>query len=128
MFSACNWLGGEQASLNINYSSASNFREAGYTPVQTNESYVGGQVRQYGNLSFARVYQAGHMVPSYQPETAYQIFMRAMFNKDVATGAKDISDDYSTEGPASTWHIKNEVMPAPEPECYILYPDTCTEE
>ena len=93
-----------------------------------NETYVGGQVRQYGNYSFSRVYQAGHMVPSYQPETSYKIFMRAMFNKDIATGTLDLTDSLKTKGPLSTWHIKNEVFPAPEPECYILAHDTCTEE
>lgn len=125
---ACNWLGGEQVSLHINHSSAGEFRNAGYTPIQVNDSYVGGQVRQYGNLSFSRIYQAGHMVPSYQPETAYRVFMRAMFNKDIATGKTALSDDYNTDGPSSTWHIKNKVIPAPDPECYILNPGTCTEE
>ena len=125
---ACNWLGGEQVSLNINYSSAGKFRNAGYTPIRVNNSYIGGQARQHGNLSFSRIYQAGHMVPSYQPETAYQVFMRVMVNKDIATGKAALSDDYSTDGPSSTWHIKNEVFPAPDPECYILNPGTCTEE
>lgn len=36
------------------------FRKAGYTKIQTNKAYVGGYVRQYGNLSFSRVLQAGH--------------------------------------------------------------------
>ncbi|MCJ1435632.1 hypothetical protein MMC27_005007 [Xylographa pallens] len=82
-----------------------------------------------GNLSFSRAYQAGHMVPSYQPETAYEISVRTMFNKDVATGQTQVKDDYSTVGPPSTFHIKNDVLPAPEPESYILSPLwTCTEE
>ena len=67
-------------------------------------------------------------VPSYQPETAYEIFMRAIFNKDIATGLIDLADDYTTFGPSSTFQIKNEVLPAPNPECYILGPSTCTEE
>jgi hypothetical protein len=45
-------------------------------------------VRQYGNLSYIRTYQAGHSIPSYQPETAYQIFTRALFNLDIATGTQ----------------------------------------
>ena len=53
---ACNWIGGEQVSLAINYTDSEQFRSAGYTPIQTNSSYVGGQVRQYGNFSFSRVY------------------------------------------------------------------------
>ena len=53
--------------------------------------------------------------------------MRAMFNKDIATGTIPLSDNYSTRGPSSTWG-KSEVLPSPEPECYILNPRTCTEE
>ena len=125
---ACNWLGGERASLAIPYSHNESFRAAGYAPIVVNESYVGGQVRQHGNLSFSRVYQAGHMVPAYQPETAYRIFMRAMFNRDIATGTLPLSDTLSTVGPSEVGHIKNEVLPAPEPRCYILDPGaTCVE-
>lgn len=51
-----------------------------------------------------------------------------MFNKDVATGMIPVTDDYSTEGPSSTWHIKNEIPSFPQPTCYILSPETCTEE
>ena len=68
------------------------------------------------------------MIPSYQPETAYKIFMRAMFNRDIATGRIDLTDSYSTKGPSSTWHIKNDVLPSPESECYILEPSGCSEE
>lgn len=56
----CNWLGGEAISLAINSTFAAEFASAGYVDVQTNASYVGGLVRQYGSLSFTRVYEAGH--------------------------------------------------------------------
>ena len=125
---ACNWLGGEQVSLNVQYSSAGAFREAGYAPIQSNKACIGGQARQFGNLSFSRIDQSGRMVPSYQPETAYQIFMRALLNKDIATGERTISDNYSTVGPSSTWQFKNEVLSVPKSECYILNPDTCPEK
>lgn len=51
---ACNWIGGEAVSLAINYTEREQFHAAGYTAIQTNDSYSGGQVRQYGNLSFNR--------------------------------------------------------------------------
>lgn len=127
----CNWIGGEEVSLNVDYSQSSKFRDAGYTDVQVNSSYVGGQVRQHGNFSFTRVYQAGHKVPSYQPETSWEIFHRVMFNRDIATGEKDIvaGDSYSTKGSPTTFHIKNEVPPMPAPTCYILaLTDTCEQE
>ncbi|KAJ5663381.1 Carboxypeptidase S1 [Penicillium longicatenatum] len=128
---ACDWIGGEDVSLGIEYSKAPSFRAAGYSPLRTNSSYIGGQVRQHGNFSFARVYQAGHEVPAYQPQTAYEIFHRALFNRDLATGKIDTARNasYSTEGPSSTWHIKNEVPESPEPVCYILsLESTCTED
>jgi len=51
---------GEAISLAIKYKQASSFAAAGYSKLQTNDSYVGGMVRQYGKFSFTRVYQAGH--------------------------------------------------------------------
>lgn len=57
----CNWIGGERAVLAVEYSGTEDFRKAGYEPlVYGANKTVGGQVKQYGNYSFARVYQAGH--------------------------------------------------------------------
>jgi carboxypeptidase C (cathepsin A) len=127
---ACNWYGGEAVSLAIDYTDADKFRAAGYEGIRTNDSYVGGQVRQYGNLSFSRVYESGHEVPAYQPETAYRIFMRALFNRDIATGEVDTvaNGSYRTEGPADTLAFTNE-EPVPEIMfCYTRDLSTCTEE
>ncbi|KAH9217656.1 putative lysosomal protective protein precursor [Leptodontidium sp. 2 PMI_412] len=124
---ACNWLGGETASLAIKYSRSEDFKKAGYAPILGSEG-VGGFVRQFGNFSFSRVFQAGHEVPWYQPEVSYNIFMRAMFNKDIATGLLPVFDELSTIGPSSSFHVKNAVPEAPEPKCYILSPGTCTFE
>ena len=71
------------------------------------------------------------MVPSYQPEASLAIFQRALFNRDIATGTVDLAAggwNYSSEGPASTWRVLNDVLPAPEPVCYVLEPASCTEE
>ncbi|PWY88196.1 lysosomal protective protein precursor [Aspergillus heteromorphus CBS 117.55] len=124
---ACNWVGGEKASLAIPYSRISDFAEAGYTPLQTSEG-VDGMTRQFGNYSFTRVYQSGHEVPAYQPVAAYEIFMRATFNKDIATGLVDVSDDFQTPGPSDTWHIKNVPPVVPAQKCYVLDPGTCGPE
>ncbi|OQN96342.1 hypothetical protein B0A48_17598 [Cryoendolithus antarcticus] len=78
----CPWLDVEQLSLQANWSGAESFRKAGYEQIVVNDSYVGGVVRQYGGLSFSRVFQAGHDVSFYQPETSYQIFNRALANRD----------------------------------------------
>ncbi|KFY09286.1 hypothetical protein V491_08278 [Pseudogymnoascus sp. VKM F-3775] len=124
---ACNWLGGEAVSELIEYEGAKGFKSAGYAPIVTSEG-EGGFVRQYGNYSFSRVFQAGHEVPWYQPEVSYEIFMRAMFNRDIATGLLPVSDDLTTTGLSSTFHIKNEVPEYPEPKCYVRAPGTCTPE
>lgn len=140
---ACNWVGGEAASLAIPHRHRGAFARAGYEALTVSGSpeeppFVPyGLTRQHGNLSFTRVYQAGHMVPSYQPEASLRIFERALFNKDIATGAVDLTatggwnseaEIYRTEGPGDTWWKKNEIMPVPKAECYILQSMTCTEE
>lgn len=130
---ACNWMGGEQVSLDIPWEHQDDFAAAGYAPLQTKiksnctEQEL-GQVRQYGNLTYIRVYQAGHATPSYQPEASYDIFNRALFNLDVATGKVDTvaNPDYHTEGPSDTFHIRSEVPPQYEQFCYILDPSSCT--
>ena len=124
---ACNWVGGELASLAIPYSGAEDFANAGYAPLITGHGWD-GMTRQVGNFSFSRVFQAGHMIPSYQPQAAYEVFMRSMFNKDIPTGLFDVTDDFKTIGPRDTWHVKNVVEPGPEPRCYVLSPGTCTSD
>lgn len=52
--------GGEQVSLVIESQFTQGFQDAGYAEIQTNATYVGGLVRQHGNLSFSRVFDAGH--------------------------------------------------------------------
>jgi hypothetical protein len=72
-----------------------------------------------------------HTAPYYQRETAYRIFTRAMFDRDIATGKTKISKQrkYKTRGPASSFHIKH-VLPEPlQPICYVwAFTTTCTKE
>ncbi|KAI1762779.1 carboxypeptidase S1-like protein B [Hypoxylon sp. FL1150] len=127
---SCNWIGGEAVSLSLNYTGTDKFHAAGYTDIVVNDTYVGGQVRQYGNFSFSRVYEAGHEMPAYQPETAYQMFHRALFNMDIATGTVDLIEnpEYVTGGTNDTWAIKNEDPPDLLHFCYIYDTSTCTGE
>jgi len=144
----CNWLGGEQASLSIESASvpSEKFQEAGYAKIETNDSYTGGFVRQLGSLSFARVFEAGHAgmednlpfpsipdklvlltpttVPYYQPETAYQIFQRVMFNKDVATGKAEAAAEYSSTGSNTAFALDGTAPELPpfgqeDRDCYV---------
>ncbi|KAM0284691.1 hypothetical protein ACHAQH_001845 [Verticillium albo-atrum] len=127
----CSWLAAENVTISMNFPSSDEFKSAGYAPIVVNASYEGGLVREAGNLSFSRVFQAGHGAAAYQPETALRIFERAMFRSDVATGEVNLSRNvkYSTVGPSNVFDVKNET---PEPRasiCYVLNaPYTCTEE
>ena len=124
-------MGGENVSVNIPYKDQKSFLSAGYADMQTNDSYVGGLVRQHGNFSFTRVFESGHEVPAYQPETAFRIFQRAIFGNDIATGKLNISSNnsYATTGPSDTLGTKNKVPEWPTPQCYVLdMASTCTKE
>ena len=61
----CNWFGGQAVSLAVNYTHAAEFAKAGYQAM-TVDGVEYGEVRQFGNFSFLRVYEAGHEVPFYQ--------------------------------------------------------------
>lgn len=129
----CNWMGGEALSMAIAESAggvyASGFPQAGYAPIIVNETYVGGEVRQYGNLSFSRIFQAGHAVPAYQPETAFQVFARILLGTDIGTGrAIDISS-YGTEGNQNSDMSRQTPPDQPPPICYIRnMRETCTDD
>ncbi|KAJ9633743.1 hypothetical protein H2204_006741 [Knufia peltigerae] len=123
----CNWLGGEALSLAINSTIKADFHNSGYANITTKEGSVGGTVRQYGNLSFSRVFSAGHQVPYYQPETAFAIFNRTMSGVDVATGETLTTSGISTKGPQSVFDVKVPVFSHPPPQCYFWDQlETCT--
>ncbi|KAK5991825.1 Carboxypeptidase Y-like protein [Cladobotryum mycophilum] len=124
---ACNWIGGERVSLEVQYSETEKFGLAGYTNVEIDIDSPAGQVRQHGLFSFTRVYQSGHMVPAYQPRASYEIFHRVMQKKDVATGKIATHDDYSTEG---TFESRTQLKPptVPSVTCYLRgLASTCAE-
>ena len=128
----CNWLGGEAISLAVAAQAAgtyaSLFPAAGYAPIITNTSYIGGVVRQYGNLSFSRIYDAGHSVPAYQPETAFEVFARIMTGTSVSTGAAVDLSVYNTTGPLNATHT-NTLPDSPEATCWLRnIPETCTDD
>jgi hypothetical protein len=112
----------------MSYPSAPSFRSAGYEKISTNSSYHGGVVRQHNKVSFSRVFEAGHAVGAFQPETVSKIFDRVMFDRDVATGGIDTLDGpYSSTGPESSFGIKNKLPLSPKSQCYVWDAvNTCT--
>ncbi|KAL7621954.1 hypothetical protein AAE478_007455 [Parahypoxylon ruwenzoriense] len=130
----CNWLGGEAVSLAIaaaaaNTSSyATSFPAAGYAPVIVNDTYIGGVVRQFGNLSFSRVYQSGHFVPAYQPATAFQLFARIIRGDSVSTGEDIDLTLYNTTGPLNATSELS--LPSnPSATCWLRnIPNSCSDD
>lgn len=126
----CNWAGGEAVSYSIAAQAPkySPFYLAGYADIVVNNSYVGGVVRQYGNLSFSRIYNAGHLVPAYQPETAFTVFTRIIMGSDISLGGPIDLSSFSSNGTANAT-FTNLAPATAKPLCYIRnIPDSCTDE
>ncbi|KAF2154004.1 peptidase S10, serine carboxypeptidase [Myriangium duriaei CBS 260.36] len=102
----CNWFGGQAVSLAVNYTHKAEFSQAGYTPMTVDGAEY-GEVRQYGNFSFTRVYEAGHEVPYYQPVAALALFNRTINHFDIATGLQAVTADYETKGNATATHTES---------------------
>lgn len=142
----CNWLGGQAVSFAIadalpgypvatsvsatgagvppSYSNG--FSKAGYADIVVNDTYVGGVVRQYGNLSFSRVYDAGHFVPYYQPETAFQVFARVILGTDLSTAADVDLATFVSNGTANATHT-NKTPKQPKATCWVRnWNDSCS--
>lgn len=124
----CNWVGGEAASFAIAQAAGQAYApwfSAGYAPIVTNDSYIGGVVREYGNLSFARVYDAGHLVPAYQPETAFTIFSRVIEGTGISLGLPIDRGNFVSSGDANATHT-NSAPDAADPTCnYRAMNSTC---
>jgi carboxypeptidase C (cathepsin A) len=99
----CNWFGGEAVSKKVNYTHTAEFNAAGYTPFLVDGTEY-GEVRQYGNFSFTRVYESGHEVPYYQPVASLELFRRTLNHLDIATGETMFTATYGTNGTANATH------------------------
>lgn len=104
------------------------FASAGYADIIVNNSYIGGHVRQYGNLSFSRIFDAGHTVPFYQPETAFTVFNRIVQGDDLGTGKNIDLSTFRTEGISDSMVHKNQVPPMLDSICWIHDQSSCREE
>ena len=102
----CNWFGGEAVSLAAQWTYTEEFNAAGYTPFLV-DGVEYGATREYGNLSFTRIYDAGHEVPYYQPIASLAFFDRALNRLDIATGKVAVDgSDYGTEGEPFATHTQ----------------------
>ncbi|EMD59428.1 hypothetical protein GGP41_009286 [Bipolaris sorokiniana] len=117
----CNWFGGQAISLALEYTHSQQFRAAGYEPMTVDGTEY-GEVRQYGNFSFARIYESGHEIPYYQPVAALAYFNRTINHFDIATGQKPVTANLTSSGPANATHTNSFVpltssqsFPFPQP-------------
>ena len=101
----CNWFGGEAVSLALNFTYADQFRAAGYAPFMVDGTEY-GEVRQAGNFSFMRIYEAGHEVPFYQPLASLEMFRRVLGNLVLADGSEQVTAGYSSTGEAEATHTE----------------------
>ncbi|KAL8839877.1 MAG: hypothetical protein Q9170_001557 [Blastenia crenularia] len=101
----CNWLGGQAVSLAVNYTHKAEFAEANYAPFMVDGAEY-GEVKQYGNFSFLRIYEAGHEVPFYQPLASLEFFRRVLENRDIALGTEELTGTYITNGTADSTHTE----------------------
>ncbi|THZ81664.1 alpha/beta-hydrolase [Aureobasidium pullulans] len=118
----CNWLSGETVANTIDWKGKSAYAAAGYQETQTNSTYIGGLTKQFQSLSFTRVFQAGHAVGFFQPQTVFEIFERSsVWSTDVATGKQKIRSNgmYGTKGESSAWSHFDVLPEVPEPVCDI---------
>lgn len=82
--------------------SGQNWSSAGYANISTSDNIVHGQVKQYHNFAFARIYESGHEVPFYQPLAALEIFDRAIAGLDVESGKTSCFAGYKSVGTAES--------------------------
>jgi carboxypeptidase C (cathepsin A) len=103
----CNWLGGQDVSLTVNFTGSGNFRNAGYVPLLAGGKRY-GDTREADNFSFTRLFDAGHDAPFYQPKAALALFNRTIHGWDIATGTEAVHAGFATVGDKeSTYSQKN---------------------
>ncbi|CAK4086924.1 unnamed protein product [Aphanomyces euteiches] len=75
----CNWLGNEAWTKKLEWPSKKEYNDAPVKPLVVAGKQA-GEVRSSNNLSFVRVYNAGHMVPTNQPEVSLALVNRFFAN------------------------------------------------
>lgn len=105
-------MGGEAVSLSLEWPHATAFAKAGYAPFtvaseantngKSNNNKTYGDTRQYGGLSFTRVYEAGHIVPYYQPVAGLELFRRVLHNRTLTgDGGECTTPTFGSHGPVN---------------------------
>jgi len=78
----CNWLGGHASVLAMDWYGNKTLHNTPFKNITIRGTPVAA-VQNVDNFSFARVYQAGHEVPAFQPEAAFHIFKQVIEGKQL---------------------------------------------
>ncbi|KAI0089549.1 alpha/beta-hydrolase [Irpex rosettiformis] len=73
----CNWLGGHASVLAMDWFGNETLHNTPFTNITIHGEPVAA-IQNVGNFSFARVFQAGHEIPAFQPEAAFEIFSQIL--------------------------------------------------
>ncbi|KAH6647100.1 Alpha/Beta hydrolase protein [Truncatella angustata] len=80
----CNWFGNLDVANALTYSGSAQFSAKTLAPYTVGGTEL-GQFKSVDNLSFIRVYGAGHEVPYYSPKLALQAFTQTMKGQAVSS-------------------------------------------
>ncbi|RDL36031.1 Carboxypeptidase [Venustampulla echinocandica] len=80
----CNWVSNLESAEAITYDQSAAFKSKAETSYTVNGKAM-GTFKTAGNLSWLRVFDAGHEVPYYQPEVAFQAFVQTMQKKPISS-------------------------------------------
>ncbi|KAH8682722.1 carboxypeptidase S1 [Xylariales sp. PMI_506] len=80
----CNWFGSLEVANQIDYSGHDEFAAKALEPYTVDGTEL-GMYKTVDNLSFLRVYQAGHEVPYYQPQLALQVFTQSLKGEAISS-------------------------------------------
>ncbi|XP_063900205.1 uncharacterized protein LOC135119754 [Zophobas morio] len=76
----CNWIGNKEWTEKLMWRYAMRYRISPLEPWSGDGGAIKGEIKRAENLIFLRIYEAGHMVPMDQPETALLMFNQFMEN------------------------------------------------
>ena len=80
----CNWFGGLASAEAVTYSGSASFKSKAVSSY-TVAGKAGGTFKTVGNLSWLRVFGAGHEVPFYAPELSLQAFKQTMSKQAISS-------------------------------------------
>jgi serine carboxypeptidase-like clade 4 len=93
----CNWLGNLRWVKAMEWSGQKGFNGESPQPFVVDQAgetdVIGGEVREYGLLSFVKISQAGHMVPMDQPRNALTMIERFVQGASIARGEKPVASE-----------------------------------